>query len=190
MAFIYRPVVPAPNVRHSTHLTANLTSRTPRTTPTCSTGVPRRSVLKLLGLAVAVGALPSDTRAFSLKDVEKRKTVDLVKLGRLKATDLKKKVQEWGTCTDDERLLVLRFVPIWLEPARKASAKLATLFDGQPNTTNIEQLTTQSNALFGHLLELNQEANAKSKEGIIRELDEFVETADVILAIAKSNESV
>lgn len=190
MAFVNHPIGPGKTLKHSAHSVTNVTSRSSRTALTCSAGVTRRSVLKLLGLAISVATLPFEAEAFSLKDIEKRKTLDLIKLGKLKATDLKKKVQEWGSCTDDDRLLVLRFIPIWLEPARKASAKFATLFDGQPNTTKIDELGTQANAMFGHLLELTQEANSRSKEGIIRELDEIVETADVILNIAKANGTV
>lgn len=190
MAFICNPVGLRQIRLGSNHPPTDVASRPPWLTPTCSVGVPRRSVLKLLGLAISVAALPTGAEAFSLKDVEKRKTVDLIKLGKSKATDLKKKVQEWGPCTDDDRLLVLRFIPIWLEPARKASAKLPTLFDGQPDTIKIDELSTQASALFGHLLELTQEANSRNTKGIVRELDEFVETSDVILDIAKANGTI
>lgn len=154
-----------------------------RGTLMCTASVPRRHVLRLATLALGVTMLPGASKSFSLNDLTLSGTLEAIALGRTKAKALKNVATTWKTCTEDEKLLVLRFIPIWLEPARVASAKLPDLL--RSKNVDIESLRGQANAMFGHLLELRSEAKAFSTEGIIRELDEVVETVDAIFDITK-----
>lgn len=171
------------NSRRNPAIALAVVKSSERVTPTCSAAVSRRTFLQLVGLATTIAIAPRETEAFSLKDAEIQKTVGFVALGRTKAVELRNMVQKWTSCTDDDRLLVLRFVPIWLAPAQRAAAQLPNLLEGSSAANKVGDLTTQANAAFGHLLELKQEANSNNVDGILRELDEIVETADEILSI-------
>lgn len=144
----------------------------------CMTSVTRRSALRLATLALGATLLPSVSQSFSLNDLAVSGTVETIALGRSKAEQLKETASSWKSCSEDEKSLVLRFIPVWLEPARVACAKLPDLLSGKNIDT--ERLRGHANAMFGHLLELRAEAKAFNTKGIIRELDEIMETADAI----------
>lgn len=153
-------------------------SISPTRSPVCMAAVTRRDVLRLATLALGTTLLPNVSQSFSLNDLAISGTVETITLGRSKAEQLKKTASSWANCTEDEKSVVLRFIPVWLEPARVASAKLPDLLNGK--NIDVDRLRGHGNAMYGHLLELRAEAKAFNTKGIIRELDEIMETADAI----------
>lgn len=124
--------------------------------------------------------------AFSLNDLAVSDAIDVVKLAKTKAEVLKEEVSKWkSVCSDDDRFVVLRYVPIWLTPAQVAGEKIAKLTVDNKKVDS-DKVMQQSLLLKGHLVELNMEANNLSSAGIIRELEEFIETADIIIDVGKS----
>lgn len=104
-----------------------------------------------------------------------RRNVGKVSLGVDKAKALLSTATEWkDALTEDDQLYVLRFIPIWLEPARIAISNIAK--QQGVDVGNKDTVQMKSAAMTGHLLELRGEAKARKKNGVIRELDEFVET--------------
>lgn len=111
-----------------------------------------------------------------------RNDINTVLQGRSRAKALADTVNTWkDKLSDDDMLYVLRYIPIWLEPARVAMSNVASqraVDIGDPHVA-----ATKAAATLGHLLELKMEAKGRSKDGVLRELDEFVETADDFLAL-------
>lgn len=165
-------------------LRAKATARGSTCTPTCSAApVTRRRALQLASLAVAATLLPSPARSESTYEKNVRNNVARVAAGRTKAEDLKKIASSWKDAMDeDDELYVLRFIPIWLEPARVAMGNVGK----QENIDVGDAGAVQNKAaeMKGHLLELRTESKARKKTGVIRELDEFVETADDFLKLS------
>lgn len=111
-----------------------------------------------------------------------RRKVGKVSLSVNKAKALLSTATEWkDTISEDDQLYILRFIPIWLEPARIAIADIAS--QQGVNIGDKGNVQSKSAALYGHLLELRGEAKARKKGGVVRELDEFVETALEFLAL-------
>lgn len=149
--------------------------------PTCSAApVPRRRALQVASLAVATTLLPSLVRSESMYEKNVRKDVAKVAAGRAKVEDLKKIASSWKDVMDeDDGLYVLRFIPIWLEPARIAMENVAK--QESVDVGDAGALQTKAVEMMGHLLELRTESKARKKAGVVRELDEMVETADDFL---------
>lgn len=148
----------------------------------CADEVPRRRVLKLASVAVAAAFLPSAVHSESTYEKNVRKDVAKVSGGRAKAEELKKAVTGWkDAMSEDDELYVLRFIPIWLEPARAAMENV-----GKQGNVDVGDASTVNNKaleMIGHLLELRVEAKSRRKAGVLRELDEFVETSDDFLKL-------
>lgn len=135
----------------------------------------RRAVLNLSCVALAAALLPPPVLAESMNEQSIRRNVGRVSLGVNKAKALLSTATEWkDALTEDDKLYVLRFIPIWLEPARVAISNVAK--QQGVDVGNKGTVQTKSTAMNGHLLELRGEAKAQKKNGVIRELDEFVET--------------
>lgn len=151
-----------------------------------TTSLPRRSILRLSLLTLGIALLPNQqANALSMKDAAASDALDTISLGKRKATELKKRVSKWpSVCGEDEKLIVLRYIPIWLQPAQAACKTLLGLVN--PKKVDVEKLTAQTNLMFGHLLELSTEADNKNTAGIMRELDEIMETADDVFKICES----
>lgn len=152
-------------------------------TPTClAARFSRRCVLKLASLTTAVAFLPRPARSETTYEKNIRKKVAKVILARSRAQDLKDVASSWNNAmTEDDELYVLRFIPIWLEPARLAMADIGNQADVDVGDTN--SLKNKAGEMMGHLLELRMESKARKKAGVLRELDEFVETAEDFLTL-------
>lgn len=146
----------------------------------------RRSVLRLAALSLGTLALTNGNgaHAFSLKDKAASDNVKKIKSVKNKVVGLKDMVSGLGDKVKDEDILVvLRFIPIWLTPVQIAAAELPDMVN--PAKADVEKLKSQALLMKGHLLELSTEAKNGSKQGIIRELDEILETIDDISELAK-----
>ena len=173
-AFISTPLPCASSTRQAAHASQ-------RTTPRCS-AVTRRTALRLAGLSACAALLPQSVKAESLNEKKVIAKMDKITLAIDKAKSLKSVVGQWKDAfAEDDGLYVLRYIPIWLEPGRVAMADIASQTD--VNIGDREKANQYAAAILGHLFELKTEARGRSKEGVLRELDEFVETADEFLAI-------
>ncbi|CDF38495.1 unnamed protein product [Chondrus crispus] len=154
-----------------------------RQTPTClAADATRRRILQLASVALATTVLPTPARSESTYEKKVRKNVARVSLGRAKAQDLKIVASSWKEdMSEDDQLYVLRFIPIWLEPARLAMAAVGT----QENVDigDAALLKNKAAESMGHLLELRAEAKGRKKAGVLRELDEWLETLDDFLKL-------
>lgn len=138
----------------------------------------------LIGSAASL-SLVKEASAGSLNDLAVADSLAVVELGKAKAEALKQDVSKWkAVCSDEDKLLVLRYVPIWFTPSQVACEKIVKLTTGNKKVDS-DKVLQQALLLKGHLVELNMEAKNLSSAGIIRELDEFIETADIIIDIVK-----
>lgn len=105
-----------------------------------------------------------------------------IKLGLEKARSLKPIVATWKEpLQEEDEFYVLRFIPIWLEPAR-----IAMLEVGEQKKVDVgdtQKILGEGAKILGHLLELKEEAKAFRKEGVMREIDEFCESCEAFLAL-------
>lgn len=157
-------------------------------TMSTSTHLSRRKFLtQAIGVLIGSASLGLANRAnaASLNDLAVSDSLAVVELGKAKAEALKQDVSKWkSVCSDEDKLLVLRYVPIWFTPTQVAGEKIAKLTANNKKVDS-DKVMQQSLLLKGHLVELNMEAKNLSSAGIIRELDEFIETADIIIDIVK-----
>lgn len=148
----------------------------------CAAQVPRRRVLQLASFAVASTLLPAPARSESTYEKNVRRDVAKVSTGRAKAEDLKKTATGWKEAMDeDDELYVLRFIPIWLEPARLAMGNVGKQENVDVGDTSL--INTKAAEMMGHLLELRMESKTRKKAGVLRGLDEFLETSDDFLKL-------
>lgn len=187
MAFIQAPFRPLQ--QSSNIIVASSPARMQSGPVMAASPMSRRSVLRLATLSVGTlllaGTGPADVHAISLREKAASDALGRIRLGKTKALELKKIAMMWGEKIKDEDIgLVLRFIPIWLTPARVACTDLPNLVD--PKKADTDKLATQALLMTGHLLELSTEAKSGNTKGIIRELDEIAETVDDISAIAKN----
>lgn len=97
-----------------------------------------------------------------------------------KAAALKDTASQWkGSLEEDDELYVLRFIPIWLEPARGAMRKVGD--QTEVDVGNRPAVQQEAARVLGHLFELKAEAKGRSKDGVLRELDEYVESCEKFL---------
>lgn len=193
-------VLPASPLAPLTPQRSSTLARTPtRHTPICATSSApnpsRRNLLRLALLAPAAALAASvvatgrvggvaAANALSLRDLEAHRTAGVIKTGRTKAGELAIVAANWKESKDEECEIVLRFIPIWMEPARVAAERLAGVLKGNEKA-DVAKLQSEAQAMLGHLYELKAEAKAQNRDGIVRELKEYVETADTILEVLK-----
>lgn len=187
MAFITSPI----QVQVTTRRTSSTTpaTRTP-VRASAGRGPSRRAMLRTAAQSLGAAALlahidkVAPASAFSLNDVKQFDAERTLRSAREKACDLYARIQNGTGIKDDDVDYLIRFFPIWLDPARMATDRIASLV--RPKVADPAVVRGLAVQLSGHLAELRAEVRAKSKEGIMRELDEFVETVDTILKTVKS----
>lgn len=144
----------------------------------------RRAVLSLAALVIPHVLLPSSARAESSYERKVKGRVAVIRLGRDKAAALSAIVKKMpATMLENDEFYVLRFVPIWLETARVACTDIAAQEEVDLGESPV--LTGAAAELTGHLLELRAEARGGRRDGVLRELDEIIETVDKLLALPK-----
>lgn len=111
------------------------------------------------------------------------KAMQRISEARGRAIALRSEADRWPkTASEDDAQATLRTAAIWLEPARLALVEAAELPD-RVQIGDREKVRTLAGLLLGHLFELRDEARNANSKGIVRELDEYVETADEFLAM-------
>lgn len=162
-------------------LAAALQPQNASTTPRC--GVSRRAALQLAAAALSAAVLPcAPARAESTYEKNVRLAVGKVSLLLAKSKQLGRAIEECKDPLPEEDVLyVLRFIPIWLEPGR-----IAMRMVGEQTRVDVgdrDRVVGEADAVFGHLLELKEEAKAGRKSGVLREVDELCESCEKFLAL-------
>lgn len=135
----------------------------------------------MASFALVSTILPSSSNALSLLEIEVARDVTTISEGLKRAKALKDVVSKYGAkMTEDDALVVLRNVPIWLTPAQKAMKEIS---ETKANVGDVAVLQKLATATLGHLLELRMEAKGRDRDRVIGEIDEFIETSEDFLAV-------
>ncbi|KAI0563208.1 hypothetical protein FGB62_44g145 [Gracilaria domingensis] len=147
-----------------------------------ATNVPRRTFVRFAALTIAAGMLPSQSHALSLAEKGVEKHVQQVSLSLEKAKSLLATVNTFKqTLAEDDADFVLRYAAIWLEPGRVAMKQISE--QTAVPLADLDKITNIAAATLGHLLELRMELQARQRDRVARELDEYIESAADLLSL-------
>lgn len=138
--------------------------------------------MKLAALSLGFYLMPRGGRAASLAENAVKDNVAIIKTALGKAKTLIAEVKGLKeSLSEDDYLFVLRYKSLWLEPGRVAMSYIAeragvVLADAGA----VKRIAA---ATLGHLLELSMEAKGRNRDRVLRELDEYVESAEEFLAL-------
>lgn len=145
-------------------------------------GVSRRTAVKLAALSIGLYLMPGGSHAASLAENAVKQNVARIKLALGKAgaliTEVKALNENLG---EEDYLFVLRYQSVWLEPGRVAMAYIAE--QTGVVLADSDAVKRIAAATLGHLLELSMEAKGRNRDRVLRELDEYVESAEEFLAL-------
>lgn len=152
-------------------------------TPVCTLNTTRRQVLKLATLALTTTLLPMSSTALSLNETKISDSLDTIRQAVTKAKYLSETIAQWSAFEPDRKDFIRRYLAIWIDPAKPACDTIAKLV--KPRVADPATVSALSTEMLGHFLEMREEISAMRKDGVLRELDEFMETAETILKTVK-----